>query len=98
MAERVYFGEASERARRVSVCLTALAVAFIVALLMQKPAHAGESFTWTGEGNGSSWTDSCNWWPKDSSRRNIRARMLPMTRPRSKVLTGDRPLSRSART
>jgi hypothetical protein len=66
MMERAWSGGASERVRRISVCLAALVVVFTVALLLQRPAHAGDSYIWTGEGNGSSWTDSCNWWPKDA--------------------------------
>ncbi|HEX5851168.1 MAG TPA: hypothetical protein VFY59_18355 [Rubrobacter sp.] len=52
--------------RRLGVCLISLAALLATALLIQKPAHAGDGYTWTGEGNGTSWTDSCNWWPKDS--------------------------------
>jgi hypothetical protein len=36
-----------------------------VAILLQEPAHAGESFTWTGEGQDGAWTNSCNWHPKN---------------------------------
>jgi hypothetical protein len=77
MAGRVYFGEGSERMRRVGVCLAALAVAFIVALLLQKPAHAGEGFNWTGEGNGSSWTDPCNWYPENQCQENYPGKQAP---------------------
>jgi hypothetical protein len=55
--------------RRLGVCLISLAALLATALLIQKPAHAGDSYTWTGEGNGTSWTDSCNWWPKDSCQQ-----------------------------
>jgi hypothetical protein len=52
--------------RKLGVCLISLVALLAMALLIQKPAHAGDSYTWTGEGNGTSWTDACNWWPKDS--------------------------------
>jgi hypothetical protein len=55
--------------RRTGLCLISLAALLATALLIQKPAHAGDSYTWTGEGNGTSWTDSCNWWPKDSCQQ-----------------------------
>src|SRR3712207_5860967 len=78
MTERVYFGEASERARRLGVLLAALAVAFIVALLLQNPAHAGESFTWTGEGkDGGMWNNACNWYPKDECQENYPGKQNP---------------------
>jgi hypothetical protein len=47
--------------RRVGVCLVALAATCSVALLLQEPAHAGDSYTWTGDGNGGIWTDPNNW-------------------------------------
>jgi hypothetical protein len=53
----------------MGVCLISLAALLAAALLLQEPAHAGDSYTWTGEGNGTSWTDSCNWWPKDSCQQ-----------------------------
>src|SRR5215210_956795 len=55
--------------RRMGACLIALAALLAAALLLQEPAHAGDSYTWTGEDNGTSWTDSCNWWPKDSCQQ-----------------------------
>jgi fibronectin-binding autotransporter adhesin len=58
----------------MGVCLISLAALLATALLVQKPAHAGESYTWTGEGNGTSWTDSCNWWPKDSCQQKYPAK------------------------
>jgi hypothetical protein len=42
----------------------ALVAAFAVVLLMQRPAHAGESFQWTGEGHDGNWVNSCNWHPQ----------------------------------
>jgi hypothetical protein len=77
MTERVYLDEASERARRMGVYLAALAVAFIVALLLQKPTHAGESFTWTGEGKDGNWTNACNWYPKDQCQENYPGKQNP---------------------
>lgn len=56
--------------RRVGALLVALAAMFGAALLLQEPAHAGESFTWTGEGNGTSWTDPCNWYEEGSCQQN----------------------------
>lgn len=34
----------------------------LLVALLQGPAHAGESFTWTGEGGNKSWTNPCNWY------------------------------------
>jgi len=55
--------------RRVGACLITLAAMFTAALLLQEPAHAGQSYTWTGEGNGTSWTDPCNWYEKDACQQ-----------------------------
>jgi fibronectin-binding autotransporter adhesin len=55
--------------RRGGVYPIALAAMCFAALVLQEPAHAGESFTWTGEGNGTSWTDSCNWYEKDACQQ-----------------------------
>lgn len=54
-----------ERLRRLGTYLLALTAALAVAILLQEPAHAGESFTWTGEGHDGAWTNSCNWHPKN---------------------------------
>lgn len=57
-------------ASRFGVYLLALVAACAAALLLaQKPAHAGESFTWTGEGNGTSWTDPCNWYEEGACQQ-----------------------------
>lgn len=51
--------------RRVAVVLVALSAVFAAMLLLQEPAHAGESFTWTGKGNdGGNWNNPCNWYPE----------------------------------
>lgn len=55
--------------RRVYGTLIALATVCCAALLLQEPAHAGQGFTWTGEGNGTSWTDPCNWYEKGSCQQ-----------------------------
>jgi len=52
--------------RKISVLLVAFAAMLAAVFLLQQPAHAGDSYTWTGEGGNSSWTNSCNWWPKDA--------------------------------
>lgn len=77
MTQRVYFGEVSIVARRMGVYLAVLAVAFVVALLLQRPAHAGESFTWTGEGKDGIWTNPCNWYPKDQCQENYPGKQAP---------------------
>lgn len=51
--------------RRLGVCLISLSTLLVAAMLLQEPAHAGESFTWTGEGQDGVWTNSCNWHPKN---------------------------------
>jgi hypothetical protein len=55
--------------RRVCAYLTAISAVCCAALLLQEPAHAGQGFTWTGEGNGTSWTDPCNWYEKGSCQQ-----------------------------
>lgn len=47
---------------------TLVAAAFAAALLAPASALAG-GYEWTGEGNGSSWTDACNWWPKNQCQQ-----------------------------
>jgi fibronectin-binding autotransporter adhesin len=49
---------------RVGLALISLLVLSVIALLWQQPAHAGESFEWTGEGHDGNWVNSCNWHPE----------------------------------
>ncbi|MGH3147747.1 MAG: hypothetical protein ACRDTR_18285, partial [Rubrobacter sp.] len=63
--------------RRMGACLISLAALLAAALLIQEPAHAGDGYTWTGEGNGTSWTDACNWWPKDSCQEKYPGKEAP---------------------
>jgi hypothetical protein len=53
----------------VVLALVAFAAAFLVALISQTPAHAGESFEWTGEGNDGNWVNSCNWHPEGNCKQ-----------------------------
>jgi fibronectin-binding autotransporter adhesin len=55
---------ASSTLGRVGVGLISLFALSAMALLLQQPAHAGESFQWTGEGHDGNWTNSCNWHPQ----------------------------------
>ena len=56
--------------RRVGVVLISLTAVFAVALLLQEPAHAGETFNWTGEGkDGGNWNNPCNWYPEDECQQ-----------------------------
>lgn len=64
--------------RRVGALLISLAAVFAAALLLtQKPAHAGESFTWTGEGRDGAWTNACNWYPKDECQQKYPGKDAP---------------------
>ncbi|MDQ4128176.1 MAG: hypothetical protein M3151_09565, partial [Actinomycetota bacterium] len=57
----LWTGTESSGLRRICACLVALAAMCTAALLLQEPAHAGDSYTWTGGGDGESWTDVNNW-------------------------------------
>jgi len=55
--------------KHLSASLAVAAAAIGVALGAASPAAAGGSFTWTGEGDGQTWTDACNWWPKNQCQQ-----------------------------
>jgi fibronectin-binding autotransporter adhesin len=55
---------AVRRLRTVSLGLISFLAVFVTVLVLQQPAHAGESFQWTGEGHDGNWTNSCNWHPE----------------------------------
>lgn len=63
--------------RRMGALMVAFAAVFGAVLLLQEPAHAGDSYTWTGEGGNSSWTNSCNWWPKDACQEKYPGKENP---------------------
>jgi hypothetical protein len=59
-----WWGVASGAPGRVGVGLISLFALSVMALLLQRPAHTGESFEWTGEGHDGNWVNSCNWHPE----------------------------------
>jgi fibronectin-binding autotransporter adhesin len=60
---------ASSTLGRVGVSLISLFALSVMALLLQQPAHAGESFEWTGEGHDGNWVNSCNWHPEGDCKQ-----------------------------
>jgi hypothetical protein len=54
---------------RVGVGLISHFALSVIALLLQQPAHAGESFEWTGEGHDGNWVNSCNWHPEGDCKQ-----------------------------
>jgi hypothetical protein len=65
---------------RMGVGLISLFVLSVVALLLQQPAHAGESFEWTGEGRDGNWVNSCNWHPEGDCKETY-PRQVGLRRP-----------------
>lgn len=55
--------------QRLGACLVALGALLAAVLMAQTPAHAGQGYTWTGEGNGTSWTDPCNWYEEGACQQ-----------------------------
>ena len=84
--------------RKLGLLLISLSALFVCVLLLQGPAHAGESVAWTGEGKDGAWTNPCNWYPRTSASRTIRARAPPNTRPSSPRPAAARRTSCLART